>query len=110
MNIDQGTIILVNFISTDLGREKIRPALIVSGNEYNKSDDVVVAAITTNESGPFTLALFQKDFVSGGLRKDSYVKTGKLMTVEKSLIITVIAKLSPDKLFQVIGTLKSVFE
>jgi mRNA interferase MazF len=110
MNIVQGAIVLVNFIFTDLGREKIRPALIVSGNEYNTGDDVVVAAITSNGNGPFIISLRQEDFLSGGLKKNSYVKTGKLMTIEKNLLIAVIGELSSEKLSHVKGILNSVFE
>jgi mRNA interferase MazF len=44
----QWDIVLVPFPFTDLSTTKKRPGLIISPNEYNKSNDIIIAFITSN--------------------------------------------------------------
>ena len=48
MPYNQGDIVLVPFPLTDLSSSKVRPAIVVSGVDVNNTDDVILAAITTN--------------------------------------------------------------
>jgi len=46
---NQGDILLVPIPFSDLSSSKKRPVLVLSNNEYNsKTNDIVVAAITSN--------------------------------------------------------------
>lgn len=46
---DQGDVVLVDFVFSEMNQSKKRPALVFSGNEYNKNrEEVIIAAITSN--------------------------------------------------------------
>jgi mRNA interferase MazF len=47
MSYTQGDVVLVPFPFTDLSDSKIRPAIVVSNKLVNRSDDVILAQITT---------------------------------------------------------------
>jgi mRNA interferase MazF len=47
----RGTIVLINASFSDLSATKIRPALVISNEDYNtKQDDVVLILMTSNIS------------------------------------------------------------
>ena len=49
MKLNRGDIILVEVFFSDGTGAKLRPALILSDNDYNKSrDEVIISAITSN--------------------------------------------------------------
>ena len=48
MNYNRWDIILVPFPFTDLTTYKKRPALIISPEEYNTGQDLIIAFITSN--------------------------------------------------------------
>jgi mRNA interferase MazF len=57
LKLSQRDIILIPFPFSDLAGTKVRPALVISNNGYNKNSlDAVVVALTSNLS----LSLYQK--------------------------------------------------
>lgn len=51
LKVKQRDIILINFPFSDLTGTKVRPALVISNNEYNQNKlDALVLAITSNLS------------------------------------------------------------
>jgi mRNA interferase MazF len=51
LKVKQRDIILINFPFSDLTGAKVRPALVISNNEYNQNNlDALVLAITSNLS------------------------------------------------------------
>jgi mRNA interferase MazF len=51
LKVKQREIILINFPFSDLTGAKVRPALVISNNPYNRTNlDTVVLAITSNLS------------------------------------------------------------
>lgn len=98
MNINQREIYLVPFPFTDFSQRKRRPVLILSQDEYIEDHpDVVCSAITSQEGNPECVPVDNSHLDSGHLKKDSYVLTDKIMTIEQSELIHSIGKLSVDR-------------
>lgn len=78
-----GQIILVEFPHTDLVKTSKRPAIVI----YDAKDqDVVVARVTTQKHE--TEADYQiHNWKECGLLAESYIRLGKLATIEKQYII-----------------------
>ena len=84
----RGDIVLVPFPFTDLSSSKRRPALIVSPDWFNSSNqDLVLVAITSQiGDDPRSVLLDEADFVGGRLPKRSMVKLAKVFTIHSALI------------------------
>jgi mRNA interferase MazF len=78
-----GTVVLLNFPHTDLQQSSKRPALVI----YDEGDkDIVVARITSQRySGKNDHAI--SEWKNVGLLFPSWVRAGKLATLDKQLII-----------------------
>jgi len=87
--IRRGDILLLSFPFTDMQTRKVRPALVVSSNSFNrKSRDAVFVFITTKEySSPFDIRINETDpgFQKTGLKSSSTLRTSKLMCLEQKL-------------------------
>ncbi len=94
----QGEIVLLPFPFSDLSDLKKRPVVIISNDKYNSSsNDVIVLAVTSNitvKSNGITLS--QKDMGTGVLIKPSKIRTDKIFTISKQLIIKTFGKIKPE--------------
>ncbi|MBJ7899056.1 MAG: hypothetical protein GC158_03820 [Cyanobacteria bacterium RI_101] len=71
-----GNIVLIPFPFSDLSQSKRRPALVLASVEFN---DFVLCQITSKSYGDrLAIPLKDSDFVSGGLKKDSFVRIAGL--------------------------------
>ena len=110
---EQGDIVLVPFLFTDLTTVKKRPALVVSANWYNKRYmDVVLVAVTSRV--PLILdeldyRIIESDFKTGKLYKDSIVKLGKMFTIENSLILKNICDVRSQTMDKMLDRLNNVY-
>lgn len=104
--IKQRDIVLVNFPFSDQSGEKIRPALVISNNEFNSSgEDVVVCAITgVLKINKYSLIIDKEDIEDGVLYDKSLVKAETILKRKKSLIIKKIAAIKKST-FEKIQTL-----
>lgn len=92
MKIYQGDIVWVTFPFTDGVRLKERPALVLSNDQYNKhSEDILLAYITSQKKDSYQISLEQSYISEGRLPKTSYIRYDKILLVEKSRILGVIA-------------------
>lgn len=84
--LNQRDVVLVDFPFTDLTTSKKRPAVVVSHPDvHGDLEDVVLAAITSqSRDHPTDVKLGQWE--EAGLLKPSTVRTGKLVTISKTLI------------------------
>lgn len=83
---NRGDIILVEVIFSDGLGSKLRPALILSDNDYNKSrDEVIVAAITSNVKQAYKSDTEVVDWEKAGLKVPS-LATAILQTIKKDRI------------------------
>lgn len=101
MIFEQGDIVMVPFPYSDLSSIKTRPALVISNRSF-RGDDVILAGITSHKSD-YGIAFSEEDLENGNLPLISYIKAGKLISAEKSIIRSVEARLGKKKM-------KKVFE
>jgi mRNA interferase MazF len=92
----RGDIVLVDFVFSQGGGSKKRPALIISQDAYPRSrQEVIVAAVTSNvERGLFGDTVVE-DWEEAGLLYPSVV-TGILRTIKREMIARVLGKLGTD--------------
>lgn len=101
MNVQQKEIVLLPYPFSDLEGTKVRPAIVVSNNIFNrKSDDCIMVPLTTViKDEPYSVIINQEDLTSGKLLKPSRVRADKIFTVEKDLIMMKICVIN-DKTFE----------
>lgn len=87
-------IILVNFPFTDLSSNKKRPSLIISPDEYNVNDDLIITFITSNIPSELRSSDFLvNNWKESGLLKPSLIRM-KFATIAKSIVHKKLGKLS----------------
>ena len=102
-----GDVILVPFPFTDFATSKRRPALVISNQHYHRLyNDLIIVAITSQH--PYVLAeneylLSSKDQKSAGLPKLSKIKTGKIISIDKQIVIKKLGKISNTALREIIN-------
>ena len=88
--VRRGDVVLATFPFTDLSSAKRRPALVVSASD-REGPDFILAFITSKASKPDLRDIFidpsDPDFAASGLRAPSLVRCGKLMTLNRALLI-----------------------
>ena len=113
MNYKQGDIVIVPFPFTDLTTLKVRPAIIVSNNLVNNSNDIILAQITKqNISGRLALKISNLDVnvpFKSGLSK-MYISCKKIAIIVKRLIHKKITTLNENKTNEVLIKIKSIFD
>jgi len=107
----QKEIVLLPYPFTDLERNKVRPALIVSNDFYNKrsSDCILVPLTTVLKNEPYSIIIDQKNLISGNLIKRSRIKADKIFSIDKNLIIMKIGVVDDNTFKKVKIKLVSVF-
>ena len=87
----QRDIVLMPFPYTDLTAAKKRPALIVSNNSINSSEDRICCLITSKESFDGLLL----DELEGSLPLKSWVKPHRIFTINKKIIMKKLCSITP---------------
>jgi len=104
MSILRGTVVLVPFPFTDLTKQKPRPAVVISTERFNnESQDIILVALSSNTRRPlleyeFLIQTLDKDFADTGLRVNSVVRCGKLVTIHQSLVIAHLGRLNEGRI------------
>jgi len=85
---NQKEIVLLPYPFSSLKGNKIRPALIISNNKFNrKSEDCIMVPLTAViKDEPYSVLINQKDLFSGNLIRPSRIRVDKIFSVEKNLI------------------------
>jgi len=86
----KGDIVLIKYPFTDLSSTKVRPAIVVSSDEFtNHGEDAIFVCISSQTRNllPTDLILSPSDpeFRNTGLKKASSIKIGKIICLSKSL-------------------------
>ena len=116
MKVHRGDIVLckVPMPSEEFREFKLRPGLIVSKNSNNQRlEDVIIAICTSNISRSHepTQYLIQGDEIGqAGIKVPSVIKCEFLLTINKSMIIRILGKLSGNGIYQVNECLKFSLE
>ncbi len=87
----RGDIVLIRFPFTDLSSTKVRPALVISNENYNTNQyNVVLLLITSNisriSSEDYLLNTNDPEFKNTGLKQASTFRVGKIHTLNKKLL------------------------
>ncbi len=104
----QGDIIVVKFPFTDGSEFRKRPALVVSNDMLNKTDDYLIVQITSKINNDWLSISIEDSDCLQPLPLKSCVRSHKIFTVHKSLILNKITKVKPNflkKVTEKIGTL-----
>lgn len=103
--IEQRDFLLVPFPFSDQSGRKVRPAIVISNNEFNKnSDDVLIVAVTSNLSkDKYTLNLSTNDLEEGRLSTACCIKIENVLKIDKELIIKKIGKIKINILKSIIS-------
>ena len=108
----QRDIILIPIPFTDLTSQKRRPAIIISSNNYNETnEDIVVVALTSNiEPRDFTIMLTSDELEEGTLKVTSIIRVDKIYTLNKSIVLKTFGKVKPDILSKIKDSLLKLIE
>jgi mRNA interferase MazF len=98
--MNQQDLVWVKLPFSDLKQSKVRPALIVSNNIYNKaSPDVIVCGITSKlKEDNYAISIDENDLSEGNLPLKSTIRADKVLQIEKTIVIRPFAKLA-DRTF-----------
>lgn len=103
-----GAIVLVSFPCSDLSRSKLRQAVVLA--DTGRHDWVLCQLTSQPYSDPQAVEITSKDFVSGSLKKTSYVRPGKLFTANTGIMTRQIGEVRSEKLKQVVRAIVAMLE
>ncbi len=90
-----GNIVLARFPFTDLSSSKVRPALVISKNN-NQRSDLILSFITSNVASAVSDALLLRPTRQNGLKGPSLVRFDKIATLEAQIIAGRIGEAESD--------------
>ena len=98
------------FPFSDQSGQKIRPALIISNDEFNQnSDDVLVCAITSSfKQSKYNIFIDSESIETGILYDKSAIKVETITKIQKSIIIKKIATLQQQIFSKIISTILKI--
>jgi len=101
MNINQKDIVLLPYPFSNFEGMKVRPALVVSNELFNKksADCIMVPLTTVIKDEPYSILVDNQDLDSGELAKPSRIRADKVFCVEKNLVTMKIGIIK-DKTFE----------
>lgn len=99
----QGDILLIPIPYSDLTSNKKRPVLVLSNDDYNtKTEDIIVAAITSNiTSKEYSILILNKDMQEGNLHVNSCIRVDKIYTLSQSIVIKKFGAVKPEIIINV---------
>ncbi len=111
MIFQQKELVLLPYPFSNQEGSKVRPAIIVSNDNFNKrcEDCVMIPLTTVIKDEPFSLIINQDCLESGKLLKQSRVRIDKLFTIKKSLIMMKIGKINDKTLEKIKSEINNVF-
>lgn len=81
----RGDVVVIPFPFSDLSDSKRRPALVLADLP---DDDILLCEITSQQSNTkFIVPLTARDFISGALPVDSFIRPARIFTADKNLIV-----------------------
>lgn len=94
-----GDIVVLPFPQTNLQAGKRRPALVVASLS---GDDLILCQITTQtRTDQYSVPLVATDFERGRLNVDSFIRSSRLFTVERTVVLYTAATVTDAKLREV---------
>ena len=105
--IFQRDIVLLTFPFSDLESSKVRPAIVLSNDKYNRrSEDFVAVPLTSNlRLRDYAILVTNKELESGNLIVDSKVKVDRVFSVNQRLVRMKIGRIKAEVHEKIIGML-----
>ena len=96
--IFQRDIVLLTFPFSDLESSKVRPAIVLSNDKYNRrSDDFVAVPLTSNlKFRDYAIVVTNNELESGKLIVDSKVKVDRVFSVSQRLVRIKIGRIKAE--------------
>jgi mRNA interferase MazF len=92
----KGDVVVVPFPFSDLSQSKRRPALVVA---KLFGEDLILCQITSQSTiDLYAIALDKNDFEEGELKQNSNIRTNRLFTADRQLILYKVGRLKKDKI------------
>jgi mRNA interferase MazF len=105
-NFVKADVVVIPFPFSNLSESKRRPALVLADLPGN---DILLCQITSQVSNKqLELSLEAKDFISGSLPVNSYIRPTRIFTADKNIIVRKTGTVSSDLMDKVIDGLVSV--
>lgn len=88
VDIVQRGLFLAPFPFSELSFEKVRPVLVMTNNQYNKtSSDVLVCPLTTKLGKEFSIEINSKHLEQGNLFSSSAIRYDSCFSIDALLLI-----------------------
>ena len=106
----QRDIVLISFPFSDLQGSKLRPAVVLSNDTYNRSsEDFVAVPLTSNlKVKDYALLITNKELESGSLIVKSKAKVDRVFSVSQSLVRVKVGRLKAETYARMIGILLGI--
>ena len=101
----KGDIVFIRFPFTDLSQTKLRPALVLSSFE----NDITVSFITSKLYHQEKFDIVINPTKMNGLKKTSVIRVNKIVTLDQSLALGLLGKISSKELNMVNNSLIEFF-
>ncbi len=105
--ISQRDIVLLTFSFSDLESSKVRPAIVLSNDKYNRrSEDFVAVPLTSNlKLRDYAILVTNDELESGNLIVDSKVKVDRVFSVSQRLVRMKIGRIKTEVHERITGML-----
>jgi mRNA interferase MazF len=104
--MQKGDVVLVTFPFTNLSGDKLRPAIILSVSRL----DIMVCFLTTRMHWQEPTDVLITPSRHNGIQKESLIRTSKIATLDKSLSIGLLGKLSENEVQELDSKLKELLQ
>ncbi|MCH8806644.1 MAG: type II toxin-antitoxin system PemK/MazF family toxin [Planctomycetes bacterium] len=108
-----GDVLLVNYPFTDASGAKIRPVLIVSIDDFNHGEDLVLVPISSaaDLDDPHVYAIRDSDtgFAETGLKCSSAVKWTKPLTISRRVVLRRLGVMPGERLSEIQTRVRGLF-
>lgn len=96
--ISQRDVVLLSFPFSDLHASKVRPAIVLSNDNYNRhSEDFVAVPLTSNlKFKDYAVLITNQELESGRLIVDSKAKVDKVFSVSQKLVRMKIGRVNSE--------------
>jgi len=94
-----GDVVIIPFPYSDLSQSKRRTALVL--DEAGRGDFLLCQITSKQYDDLHALSLIESDFLSVGLKRESFIRGAKLFTANEALILGVAGHLTHSKLSEV---------
>jgi len=102
----KGTVVLIPFPFTDLRGNKIRPAVVLNTSEL----DVTICFITSELKWKTEYDVPISPSKNNGLKVSSLIRTNKIATIDSTLVLGELGKLSDVEIVKLDKCLKKLFQ